>query len=151
MSNQSTARGWISTLVAVIALIWAGMVLGVSVLATPVKFQAEGLTLPVALDVGRITFQAFNLVELVLGGGLLVLAVLGRMSKVYGLLAAAAMAIVIAQWAYLLPALSERTDIVMAGGTLPSASYHAWYVLAESSKIILLLVIGVSASRSGAH
>src|SRR5690606_26651116 len=50
-------------LLAVVALIWIGMILGISGLATPIKFQAASLTLPVALDVGQTTFAAFNKME----------------------------------------------------------------------------------------
>jgi hypothetical protein len=48
----------------VVALVWIGLLIGVSLLATPVKFRAPSLDLPVALDVGRHTFAAFNLVEI---------------------------------------------------------------------------------------
>lgn len=37
---------------ACVALFWAGMLAGVSFLATPVKFEAASLSLPVALEVG---------------------------------------------------------------------------------------------------
>ena len=46
-----------------IAYVWLGLVLGVSFLATPVKFRAKSLTRPVALDVGRTTFHAFGKLE----------------------------------------------------------------------------------------
>lgn len=39
----------------IVALVWAGMVLGVSFLATAAKFLALLLLRPVALDVGRHT------------------------------------------------------------------------------------------------
>jgi hypothetical protein len=48
-----------------LALLWAGMLIGVSFLATPAKFLAPSLILPVALDVGRQTFGLFSLVEIV--------------------------------------------------------------------------------------
>jgi len=41
-----------------LAWVWMGIVIGVSFLATPVKFTADSLTRPVALDVGRATFHA---------------------------------------------------------------------------------------------
>ena len=41
-----------------------GLLIGVSFLATPVKFRAASLDLPVALDVGRVTFELFSKVEL---------------------------------------------------------------------------------------
>jgi len=49
-----------------IALVWAGMVLGVSFVATPAKFLAPSLPLPIAIDVGRHTFRTFGRIELAL-------------------------------------------------------------------------------------
>ena len=46
-----------------IYLIWAGLILGVSFIATPVKFQAPHLTMPVALEVGKATFHLFNMIK----------------------------------------------------------------------------------------
>ena len=60
-TKQTTRTGAMA--LAIVALIWTGMVIGVSGLATPVKFQAVSLSLPVALEVGQVTFSAFNRVE----------------------------------------------------------------------------------------
>src|SRR5690606_9509596 len=67
------ARGDAAVVVlAVASLVWIGALLGVSFLATPVKFLAPSLTLPVALDVGRQTFHWLNRVEIVLAAATLV-------------------------------------------------------------------------------
>ena len=50
---------------ACIALIWLGMVLGISFLEAPVKFLAPSVTLEIGLDIGRYVFGAFNKVECV--------------------------------------------------------------------------------------
>ena len=47
-----------------LALIWLGMVLGISFLEAPVKFRAPTLTRSVGLDVGRHVFGFFNKVEI---------------------------------------------------------------------------------------
>jgi hypothetical protein len=49
-----------------LAWVWMGIVIGVSFLATPIKFTADSLTRPVALDVGRATFNALGYLELAL-------------------------------------------------------------------------------------
>ena len=49
---------------AALFFVWAGMVLGISFLETPVKFTAPSVTLPIGLDVGRHVFGMFNKVEL---------------------------------------------------------------------------------------
>ena len=40
---------------------WLGILIGISFIATPVKFQAASLTRPVALDIGRATRRLCNL------------------------------------------------------------------------------------------
>ncbi len=58
---------------ACLALIWLGMVFGISFLEAPVKFMAPSVTLEIGLDIGRYVFGAFNKVECVFG---LVIAIL---------------------------------------------------------------------------
>jgi len=43
--------------------LWIGLLVGVGFIATPTKFQAQSLSLPVTLDVGRSTFAIWNNVE----------------------------------------------------------------------------------------
>jgi hypothetical protein len=50
------------------------MILGVSFLATPAKFMASSITLPVALDAGRHAFSVLNKIECGLGNIMLWLA-----------------------------------------------------------------------------
>ena len=47
----------------ILATFWAGIVIGVSFIATIAKFDAPSLTLPVALDVGRHTFAPLARIE----------------------------------------------------------------------------------------
>ena len=56
---------------AIIAMIWLGMLIGVSFLATPVKFVVADLSLPVALQVGQATFHLFAKVEWALTAALI--------------------------------------------------------------------------------
>jgi hypothetical protein len=51
-------------LLLILMTVWAGMIVGVSFIATPVKFQAPSLTIPVGLEVGRYTYRLFTTVEL---------------------------------------------------------------------------------------
>ena len=58
---------------------WLGMTIGVSLIATPMRFAAESITRPVALDVGRVVFAAFNKAELLA----LVLLLIGMMGEAF--------------------------------------------------------------------
>lgn len=129
-----------------IAYLWLGLVLGVSFLATPIKFRAESLTLPVALDVGRVTFHAFGRVEWVLVVALAV--AIGTQSETESadwFLPALVAAIVVAQAVWLIPRLDLRVEAVIAGTPPPPSRLHLIYVAFEATKAIALLLIGIRA------
>ena len=121
---------------------WLGLTAGVSLLATPVRFSAETITRPVALDVGRVVFAALNKAELAaLILLLIVVRVSGRSRTLWagcGLLAL----IVVAQGAWLIPELAARTDIILAGGEPPPSYAHAIYSTLELTQLALLAVVG---------
>ena len=125
-------------------LTWFGMTAGVS-LATPVKFTAPTITRSVALDVGSVTFALLNKAEIV---ALLMLLVIARFSgnarRWWGVSAVLAL-IVIAQTAWLLPELGERTQMVIDGIEPPSSHLHSIYVGLELAKLTILFVAGLVA------
>lgn len=128
----------------IVTLLWAGALIGVSWIATPVKFAAPSLTLPVALDVGRVTFHLFNRIEWGLAVLLLIVTFIHRTRGGLSLLAAVVIGIlVLLQAVWLLPLLDERVAIVIAGGTPPASSLHLWYIVIEAVKLVLLLAIGL--------
>ncbi len=128
-----------------VAYVWLGLILGVSFLATPIKFQAESLTLPVALDVGRTTFHAFGKVEWVLTFilGLLALRSRGEFEPADWFLVAMVTAIVLAQAGLLIPRLDVRVAAIIAGDTPPPSHLHTIYAGAEFAKALALLFIGL--------
>ena len=128
----------------VLALVWAGMVLGVSFLATPAKFLAPSLPLPVALDVGRHTFRIFGRVELALT------ALLGLRAAAparHCLLALSPGLIVLAQALWLRPRLDARTRQVVAGQPPTPSRLHLAYVTSEAAKLAALLTLGLTVGR----
>jgi hypothetical protein len=130
---------------AVLALLWAGIVIGVSGLATPVKFTAPSLSLPVALDVGRVTFHWLVRVEWAMAAALVLTALAARTSKWQWPMIGLVVAIVAIQSLWLLPGLDARVTAVIQGTVLPPGSLHNWYVAAEAVKIGLLLIVGMTA------
>jgi len=126
------------------ALLWAGCLAGVSLLATPVKFSAPSLDLAVALDVGRVTFAALNRLEIVLAAVLILVVVLRARAawNVAGALIVAAL--VGAQALWLLPGLDARVQIIMDGGTPPDSPLHWLYIAVDGVKLVLLAALGVA-------
>lgn len=134
-----------------ICFLWVGMTVGVSMIATPVRFTAETITRPIALDVGRVVFAALNKAEL---AALLILLIIvrasGRATRYWGFCGALAL-IVIAQSAWLTPELAERTQMIISGVEPPKSYAHAIYSSMELLKIGLLVYLGfLSASHSQA-
>ena len=125
-----------------LVMLWAGLLLGVSFLAAPAKFGAPGLTLPVAMEVGRREFGALNLTELVLAVVTLALAAYARPERTIWLGLGLAALIVLVQWLWLLPALDARAELIIRGETPEPAPWHALYIGAEVLKLLALLVIG---------
>lgn len=146
-TKQTTRTGAMA--LAIVALIWTGMVIGVSGLATPVKFQAVSLSLPVALEVGQVTFSAFNRVEWLLALLLLLSGAMAGRPRIglwlpIGLVAG----IVLAQTVWLLPVLDARIAAVINGNPLPPSNDHIFYVIAEGVKLVMLLAIALGAVRA---
>ncbi|MDJ0751209.1 MAG: hypothetical protein QNJ11_17110 [Woeseiaceae bacterium] len=121
---------------------WVGLTVGVSMLATPMRFTAESITRPVALDVGRVVFAALNKAELAALVALLVVVRVSGRSSGWWAWCGFLILIVLAQGAWLIPELSARTDIILAGGTPPPSNAHAIYSTLELTKIGVLLFLG---------
>ena len=126
-----------------VSFTWVGMVVGVSLIATPARFSAGSITRPIAFDVGRVVFTALNKAEfLALVLLLAVVRVSGRSATLWAACGALAL-IVVAQGAWLIPELAARTDIILAGGQPPPSYAHAIYSTLELAKIGILLFVGV--------
>ena len=125
-----------------ISFAWFGMTAGISMLATPVRFTAETITRPVALDVGRVVFAALNKAEFV---ALIILLVIVRVSagaKKSWMFAFALALILLTQGAWLIPELSARTDMIIAGSEPPPSVAHGVYSTLELIKLGLLAWLG---------
>lgn len=140
----------IARLRSMVAAIWLGMLIGVSFIATPVKFQAAGLDLPVALDIGRLTFAVFAHVEWVLAVVLVLLltAAASHASRWRRVAMAAVVVGVAIQALWLLPALNARVEAIIAG-QMPGASlHHLLYAGVEAAKVVGLLLLGLPSRRT---
>lgn len=122
------------------------MLIGVSFLATPVKFQASTLDLPTALEVGRVTFALFSKVEWGLCALLLVSILLSPRPRSLLLSGAAVLALVLlVQALWLLPVLDARIGQIMTGAAVPATGHHLFYIAADSLKLLLLAGLAVAA------
>mgnify|MGYP001310938603 CR=1 FL=1 len=140
MTGTEQRAGRLLTIL-VVATAWAGFLIGVSFLATPVKFMAPSLILPVALDVGRQTFHVFNRCEIALAVAMLLLVIWGLRSRIPIGLAAILMLLVVMQTLWMLPALDARVEAILKGGTPAPSPLHTAYIAVECAKLALLVAI----------
>ena len=122
-------------------MLWAGGLLGVSFIAAPAKFWAPSLTLPVALDVGRHTFQFFNKLEVVALVILLILVFRATRDSLTRGLASLIGLLLLFQTFWLLPMLDQRVFIVLQGQTPPESRLHLVYIACDAWRFLLLVSI----------
>lgn len=124
--------------------VWLGMVLGISFLEAPLKFRAEGITVPLGLGIGRIVFRALNRVEAVLAA----IAAVALAWEVPGPaalgLGAGAVAVLLVQLLVVRPSLNRRTAAVLAGESGPRSRAHLRYVALEVVKALCLAGCGAA-------
>lgn len=139
---MNTTENKLLALAVTLALFWLGLLAGVSFLATPVKFMAPSLSLPVALDVGRQTFSVFNPLELLLGVLLLAAALYhyraARVMPRIVVMSLVLLGLVLSQTLWLLPVLDARVEIILQGGTPSPSSLHRVYIVVDLLKLVLL-------------
>lgn len=130
-----------------LTFLWLGMVLAISFIEAPLKFRAPGITIPLGLGIGRLVFRALNAVETLLALVIANCLVLGSPTTVSAVALGVAMAMLVGQVLVVRPALTRRTDAVLAapdGVTGPGSHAHLWYVGLEVLKVAALVTGGVA-------
>ncbi len=133
---------------AVVCLLWAGIVIGISFIEAPVKFRTPTLTRTVAFDVGRTVFAASQWVQAALAALAVGTALLGRVPRwawVCLVLGAGALGV---QMGWLFPVLDARAQTVISGGVPTGANPHAAYGVLEVLKLLALVTGAVLALRT---
>ena len=122
--------------------IWAGMVIGISFLEAPLKFQAPNVTLTIGLGIGRLVFKALNRFEILfiilLWMALLWIPLKSKILIPLGLITL----ILLIQTFWLLPALDLRALAVIAGEKIQESNMHLYYIALEVLKLISLITLG---------
>lgn len=134
-----------SWIVQLLPSLWLGLLIGVSFVATPVKFQAASLTLPVALDVGRETFHLLNMLEWIVVVVLVAALWISGVAS-WRLFAGVLLLVIVAlQTFWLLPTLDARVEQIIGGVMPPPTYHHIVYSILEVTKAIALVALSISA------
>jgi hypothetical protein len=123
---------------------WLGMVLAISFLEAPLKFRAPGVTIQIGLGIGRLVFNALNLVEAVLAVALTSAVAAGDFSRAVIAATVAADMLLATQIGVIRRRLARYTRQVLAGADQPRSRAHLLYVVAEIVKVSVLLALGIS-------
>lgn len=125
-----------------LAFTWFGLTAGITLLESPARFATGSLTRTAALDLGRVVFGLLNKVEIAALVATLLIVRISGMSRKFLVECALLTLIVVAQSVWLLPELSARSSLIVAGAE-PGPSYvHGAYVIAELLKFAVLLTLG---------
>ncbi|WP_313675463.1 hypothetical protein [Mycolicibacterium sp.] len=136
---------WLALAAAAIFL-WLGMVLAISFLEAPLKFRAPGVTIQIGLGIGRLVFRALNICEVALAAVALVGVVLGGAPVSVFVALGVAVAALGAQVVGVRPALTRRSDAVLADAAVAESGRsraHLVYVGFEAAKVVALMVSGI--------
>jgi hypothetical protein len=140
--SQKNRKDLIDRSAACIALIWLGMVLGISFLEAPVKFMAPSVTREIGLDIGRYVFGIFNKVECVFALVIAIMSIITRRKHLSLVPLGLAWLSLALQTAWLLPVLEARTEVIIQGQTPAPSVSHTIYVVLEVIKAVSLAVYG---------
>lgn len=135
----------------ILAAVWAGAIIGVSLISTPAKFQAPSLSMPVGLEVGRYTFRLFSNLELAFLIAVIVSGVIARIRTVAAVAVALVAVQVLLQRYWLLPELDQGVSRILAGGPIVFSASHGLYAVFEVLKASLLIAAAAIALRTTAR
>ena len=139
----------VSILKIAVPFTWFGMVLAISFIEAPLKFQAVGISLPLGLGIGRLVFFALNKMEIVAAFLLIFAYWRGRYnSRLETGLLGFVLLILLLQTIWLLPSLDARAELVIAGNAPPFSATHIVYIVFDAMKLIALMTLGISTLRN---
>ena len=131
-----------------VAMVWLGLLLGVSFFAAPIKFQAPGVNFEALLAVGKVTFTHFIYVE----RGIYILLAISALVILFNnhvdsfatsLIVICIGMLLFVQQTFLFPILDERLNLIIQGEHVSKSYHHHAYILSDIAKMIFLISIPV--------
>lgn len=119
---------------------WLGLLVALGFIETPLKFLAPGMTLDVALGVGRLVLTVADLAGVVLLAATTLLALVRpRVAVPTRWVLGALWLVLVVQVAIIRPFLNAQTDLVLAGEQPGGSSLHLVYIVADVLLVGLII------------
>ena len=133
------------TIISSSIFIWIGFIGAISFMEAWLKFQAEGVTQKIGLSIGSLVFNTLNKVEIVLSIIITITLLFSekKIKKLYLKKLLLPFSILLLQTIYLLPTLDKRVQLIIKNIRVEDSYEHILYVLLETIKIIILIIIGI--------
>jgi len=120
--------------------VWLGLLVALGFIETPLKFLAPGMTLDVALGVGRLVLTVADLAGVVLLAATTLLALVRpRVAVPTRWVLGALWLVLVVQVAIIRPFLNAQTDLVLAGEQPGGSSLHLVYIVADVLLVGLII------------
>ena len=118
-----------------------GVFITVSFLETPMKFQVQGITLPVALDLGKLMFGISTKIQCAVLVIILGIMILFRKNHTkYDFMIITVLLLILAlEKFWMLPVLDARATLLSAGKPLEPTKLHDYFIYAETAKAAVLI------------
>lgn len=126
---------------------WAGLVIAISFIETPLKFRVPGVTEALGVAIGRVLFGTLNRIELGLALVLLAALLFGVHDATRYFLFAAIVAPLLIETIWLLPELDARARSLLNGEPPVASFHHTLFVALEIVKVVALLAFGIVCAR----
>lgn len=123
----------------IVPALWLGLIIGISFLEAPLKFQAPGITIELGLGIGRLVFAAMNIVEGVFAILLVLAALRPRLTRTHVIVLGAIVLALLVKVALIRPSLNAETDLVLAGLSDGGSGWHYAYIACEVVLLGLLV------------
>lgn len=123
--------------------VWVGFICSISFFESWIKFRAKGVTVPIALSIGKLVFTVLNRIEWVLALLILVMLFLSAFfTPTIGLTIGITFFVLLLQTIWMLPALNSRALLRIDGKEIPPSKLHVYFVLGEFIKLVCLVICG---------
>lgn len=123
---------------------WAGFVCSISFMEAWLKFRAPGVTLETGLSIGKLIFTALNRMEWVFVLILMIMTLprIKQLPARFNIMGGCVLFFLVVQTFFLLPALNQRAEMIIAGIEPESSPVHILFGIFEILKVLTLLYLG---------